>query len=94
MNDELFNFVGFAEIHINQAHSEQKRRSIDQVMPSFSSGVLAPFLKHILENDGIVFQALARFWVVLVVFDLFPADAGRSNEIPFEVFFRDTAVFL
>lgn len=50
-------------------------------------------IPHILDNDTIIFESFAWLWMTLVVFDLLPSDAGRSDKIAFKVFIRDAAVF-
>lgn len=94
MNDKLFGLSRsrcVPERHVG----EGKDRSRHGGNPADSpAGVACASLKDESQDNRIVFEPFARLWMVFVVLNLFPTDAGGRHKIALEVFIRDTAVLL
>lgn len=93
MNNELLYLVWLSRIPIDRIYCRSDRDVHYSNSANFTAGILCARSENELENYCVASQAFTWFGVVLVVFDLLPADPCSVDEIAFEVLVRDATVF-
>lgn len=78
---------------IQNAGDNRDTANDQDIRAHFSSGVLRSTFTNVLYDYAVIFESFAWFGMILIIFDLLPADAGHRNKITLKVFVRDAAVF-
>lgn len=93
VNRKRFNSSWRGHVTIQKNADDRDTSNGQGIRAHFPSGVLRSTFTNILYDYAVIFESFAWLWMIFVILDLLPSDAGRGDKIAFKVFIRDAAVF-